>query len=325
MKKINVAIVGGSGLVGEKIVKVLKDEDILNKINLSLYVSSKSAGKMVNYFGEDYELIMLDEKVLKQKYDIVFFSAGDNVSKEWAERFSSTGAYVIDNTNAFRKEKNVPLVVPEININLVTEKTKIISNPNCSTIQLALAVKCLLEFAESQNAEIEKLVVSTYQSVSGAGREAIDDLKNGTNNKFNAPIKDNVFLKIGDINENGFCTEENKIMFELGKILDKKISVCASTVRVPISYCHTESVFAIFSKNVDFNQIKGFFYKKHLKFVDDIMLPADVCGKSTTYICRLRKFSENEIAFFVVADNLLRGAAYNAVLIAKHIINNLLT
>lgn len=325
MKKIKIAIVGGSGLVGENIVKVLKDECILDFSEVTLYVSKNSAGKKINYFGNYYDLVLLDENSLKEKYDIVFFSAGDDVSKNWAERFSENGAFVIDNSNAFRKEKNVPLIVPEINIEKVNKNTKIISNPNCSTIQLTLATKCLLEFAKSQNANLEKIVVSTYQSVSGAGRLALFDLENETNLKIKEPIKNNVLLKIGDIEDNDFCKEENKIMFELCKILDEKISVCASTVRVPISHCHSESVYAKFSKNVDFSQINGFFDKEYLNLQRDIVLPTDVYGKNKTYICRLRKFSECETTFFVIADNLLRGASYNAVLIAKYIIFNLLT
>ena len=324
MKKYELAIVGASGLVGQKIISVLKDYGILNNSNLSLYVSKNSAGKILEIDGEQFDLNLLNENILDKKFDIVFFSAGESVSEKWAKLLVKNGAYVIDNTNAFRRDDSVPLVVPEINIDKINNNTKIISNPNCSTIQLSLAIKSLLDYARYSENEIEKIVVSTYQSVSGAGKEALSDLENNTTIKIKEPIKNNVFLKIGDISENGFCTEENKIMFELNKVCEKNLSICASTVRVPISYCHSESVYVKFSNNVDFNQIFRNYYKYNLKIIDDIIMPKDVVGGYDTYISRLRKFSENEIAFFVVADNLLRGAAYNAVMIAKYILENLI-
>lgn len=325
MDKKSIAIIGGSGLVGQSIIKVLCDENMIENLNITLYVSSKSAGKEICVCGKNYKLRVLDESALSEKYDIVFFSAGDDISEIWAERFADTGAYVIDNSNAFRKKEYVPLVVPEININMINANTKIISNPNCSTIQLALSVDRLIRFAKSQDAEIDKIVVSTYQAVSGAGKEALDELTCEHNNYFNFDIKKNVVLKIGDICENGFCVEENKIMFEINKILQENISICASTVRVPIPNCHSESVYVKFTKNVDFMNIKDYFYTQYLKFEKDIVLQSDVTDSNLTYISRLRKFSDNEITYFVVADNLIRGAAFNAVMISKYILSNLLT
>lgn len=314
MKKFKVAIVGASGLVGEKIIEVLKEEKMLKNVELTLFVSGKSANEEIFIENKRYRFLILCENNINQKFDIVFFSAGEDVSIKWAKEFSMRGAFVIDNSNAFRRDKNIPLVIPEINFQLINLDTKIIANPNCSTIQLALAVFALRDFAK-----INKIVVSTYQSVSGAGKSALNDLFNNTNFEIKEGISGNVIQKIGKISENGFCEEENKIMFELNKILNENYSICANTVRVPISLCHTESVYISFESEIDIKLVKQSFIKHNLVFDENLSLPAEIANTNETHICRLRKFSENEITFFVVADNLRRGAAYNAVLIAKKV------
>lgn len=319
MKKCNLAVVGASGLVGRTILKVLIEENLLEKVNLTLYTSKRSAGKTINLCGKFFNFELLDETALEKNFDIVLFSAGESVSLKWARRFADNGAFVIDNSNAFRRDKGVPLVVPEINIFEVNENTKIIANPNCSTIELALAISCLQVLGK-----IEKIVVSTYQSVSGAGMGGLLDLENNTNEKIKDGINGNVICKIGDIQENEFCTEENKIMFELNKILNKNLSICASTCRVPVPFCHLESVYIKYSKNVDLSLISSIFNNLNVSLNKNISLPSLIADTNRTEVCRLRKFSDSEIAFFVVADNLRRGAGYNAVMIAKYIMEDIL-
>ncbi len=313
---INVAIVGATGLVGETIIKVLEEEGLIKKIRLSLFASDNSHGKLLTIGKIDYRLTSLNEDALRQKFDYVFFSAGDEVSKEWAKKFVKSGSIVIDNSNAFRREKTVPLVVPEINCENIENTPKIISNPNCSTIQLAVVVHRLLEISD-----INKIIVSSYQSVSGAGRPALSDLVLGTNKFFDVKIQNNIIAQIGGVEENGFCTEENKIMFELNKILGTKINILATTVRVPIPYCHGESVYIKFKNKVDINLIKSALRCSHITLLEDeIAFPSIVAGTNQTYICRLRLVKEKELMLFIVADNLRRGAAYNAVETFKRLI-----
>ena len=317
MKKIKIAIVGASGLVGSKIIEILNEENLLKNVELHLFASGNNTNRHLFINNFKYKLKVLTQKNIPDKLDIVFFSAGEDVSKTWAKFFADRGAFVIDNSSTFRKDNAIPLIVPEINFDL--KNSKIISNPNCSTIQLALAINLLQKFGN-----IEKIVVSTYQSVSGAGKKALEDYINKTNFEIKEGISGNVISKIGKISENGFCEEENKIMFELNKILNKNYSICASTVRVPIPFCHTESVYVKFVEKININDIKCDDLN-YIKISDDIVLPSDVANTNVTYIIRLRQFSDKEIAFFVIADNLRRGAAYNAVLIAKKIIDKYFT
>lgn len=321
MKKVKMAIVGASGLVGRTILKILIEENLIDNLELGLYTSKRSAGKSVSILGREFHFELLDENALSCGYEIVMFSAGECVSRAWAKRFTQKGAFVIDNSNAFRRDESVPLVVPEINIFEVKKTTKLISNPNCSTIQLALCVAGLQLLGK-----IEKIVVSTYQSVSGAGKLGLQDLENDTEEKIKGKIKNNVICKIGEIEENDFCTEENKIMFELNKILGKNYSICASTCRVPVPYCHLESVYIKYDKNVNLSLISSIFNNLNvfLEKYDNISLPSKVAETNKTMVCRLRKNSENEISFFCVADNLRRGAGFNAVMIAKYIIEEIL-
>lgn len=317
MKKFNLAIVGASGLVGKTIIKILGEEGLLSKFDITLYVSDKSAGKVLIFKDFAKELIKLDETAKSKHFDIVLMSAGDDISYEYAESFARNGAYVIDNSNAFRRYKNVPLVVPEINVSEIKPETKIISNPNCSTIQLAVVIDKLLKLSD-----IKKIVVSTYQSVSGAGSEALLDLENGTNHVITEGIKDNVVAYIGNFQKNGFCTEEDKMMFETNKILSKNISLCATTVRVPVPYCHSESIFVEFENEVQAKNVEEILKCDYISVSSRKVFSLDECADSNlTYVCRIRNFSEKEVSLFIVADNLRRGAAYNAVMIAKHLID----
>lgn len=319
MKKYKVAIIGASGLVGQKIIQVLIEEKLIEKMQITLYVSEKSVGKSLNIGKYYFKYQLLDNNILNEKFNIAFFSAGESISKIWAEKLSKAGCYIIDNTNAFRKEPYIPLVVPEINIDKINYNTKIIANPNCSTIQLAIIIDRLLKLQK-----IKTIIVSTYQSVSGAGKDALKDLEKDTNFYFKEGIKNNLILKIGEIDDNNFCQEENKIMFELNKILNSNINIYASAVRVPIPYCHTESVYVKFSKKINIDKLLNSLKVPYIKIDNDISIPLKIADTNLTHICRIRKASNCELLFFIVADNLRRGAAYNAVKIAEHIINNFL-
>ena len=318
MRKLKIGIIGATGLVGQMFINVLKEEKFFSKVELFLISSEKSAGKRMVVGGEECKIYSLNKSCLDLHLDIAIFSAGDEISKIWAELFCQNGTFVIDNTNAFRKIENVPLVVPEINHELI-KNNKIISNPNCSTIELAVVLDLFKDVED-----IEQVVVSTYQSVSGAGKKALNDLLHHKNECFAKGINKNVIPVIGDVQSNGFCTEENKIMFELNKILQTKINVYAMSVRVPVPYCHGESVFVKFKNNVNIDLLKKKLSESENVIFDDndVFVPTECYNSNKTYVCRLKQCSEKEFMFFVVADNLRRGAAFNAFEIMKCVIEN---
>ena len=311
---IKLGVVGATGLVGLKILEVLKEENLLEDVELFLIASEKSANKKMWIYGKVFDIFELNEKCLEKHFDVVMFSAGESVSLKWAKAFADKGAFVIDNSNAFRRIENIPLVVPEINGDEISSKTKIISNPNCSTIQLVIALN---EILKVQN--VTKVVVSTYQSVSGAGKKAFFDYKYHTKDYFEKGIVENVIPCIGDMFEDGCCLEEKKIQFETNKILKTDFDVVATSVRVPVPYCHGESVYVELDGEVNIEEIEEVLNQKEYIKVGDMFLPTDCENTNLTYVCRLRKVSANGIAFFVIADNLRRGAAFNAVEIYKKI------
>lgn len=311
MKKL--AIVGATGLVGQTVLRVLKEENLIDKFEINLIVSNKSAGKVMVFNDKHYQLIELSNDVFELGFDYAIFLTSEDISREWIPKFVKVGTKVIDNSCAFRMDKDVPLVVPEINLGDIKKTDKFIANPNCSTIQL---VVCLDRLRENT---IKKVIVSSYQSVSGAGKEALFDLEEDTNNVFECGIKDNVIAKIGDINKNGYSSEENKIMNETLKILHNNFDIYATAVRVPISFCHGESVYVEFEKPIDLNLIKKQLSCDYLLLTDELFYPKNCKGTNLTYICRLRKAGKKAIQFFVIADNLRRGAAYNAVKILEKI------
>lgn len=312
MKKL--AIVGATGLVGQTVLKVLKEENLLDEFELYLIVSSNSAGKVMVFNEKHYRLFELSNEIVKLQFDYAIFLTSEEISKEWIPKFTDVGTIVIDNSCGFRMDNDVALVVPEINLSDIKETDKLIANPNCSTIQL---VVCLDKLKENK---IKKVIVSSYQSVSGAGKEALWDLEEETNNVFECGIKNNFIAKIGEIKENGYCSEENKIMNETLKILHADFEIYATTVRVPINFCHGESVFVEFENDVDLLKIKERLKCNHILLSDDLFYPKTCVGTNLTYVCRLRKAGKNAIQFFVIADNLRRGAAFNAVEILKNII-----
>ena len=316
MKVLKLGIVGASGLVGQTILNVLKEENMINLFELYLITSDSSAGKNIVYDGKIYKYILLDKNCLNLKLDFVIFSAGDVISKLWAKDFAERGTYVIDNSNAFRREEETPLIVPEINIKKITKNNKIISNPNCSTIQLAIVLDKLLNLSQ-----INKIIINSYQSVSGAVKDALDDLYYGSHKKFKVNIRDNIIAKIGEIEENDYCTEENKIIFETKKILNQEFSIYATAVRVPLDFCHGESVYIEFSQKVDILDIKNMLKCNYIVVSDEIIHNIDSKNKNLTFVFRVRKAGDNGIMLFIMADNLRRGAAYNAVMILKHLVN----
>lgn len=308
---MKIAVVGASGLVGRKILKLLG-----NKYEIDAFCSSRSEGLVI----EGHTLKKLTQENI-DAYDFALFSAGSDVSKKWAENFIKKGATVIDNSNAFRRNKNVPLIVPEININTINKSTKIIANPNCSTIQLALPLYHL-----NKVNKIKKVIVSTYQSASGAGQKGLDDLNNKTTNKFPYILYDELIPQIDTTLKNGYTLEEDKIVFELRKILNlPKLKVTATAVRVPIQYCHGESVHITFKHSISVDKVKSTLENARgitvLDNTKENIYPLTSIAKNTNniYVGRIRKDlnQKNSICMWIVADNLMKGASANAIQILK--------
>lgn len=315
MKKLG--IIGATGMVGSAILNCLLKERLLDKFELFMFVSDKSAGKVLVFNEKHYPLFKLDDDLINFHLDYAIFLTGEDVSLVWVEKFVKTGVKVIDNSCAFRLCDGVPLIVPEINIGIMKEDDKIVANPNCSTIQLVVVLDRLLKLSK-----IKKVVVSSYQSVSGAGRDALLDLQNQTKNYFDCGIVDNIIPQIGALEVNGNSKEENKIINETKKILDCNFDVFATAVRVPISYCHGESVFVEFENDVDLAEVKSALTCDYIKLSDDLFYPTECVNSNDTFVCRLRKMGKNVIQMFIVADNLRRGAAYNAIKILEYIAKN---
>ena len=326
---MNIAIVGATGNVGRKLLEVLE------KLNfefdqLYLIASDKSIGKKVNFKNKDYSLVGLNDFDFS-KVQIAFFSAGSEIAEKWAP-IAAKKTIVIDNSKHFRMDKDVPLIVPEVNPeSLAQYKNKnIIANANCSTIQLVLALKPLHD-----QFKIKRVVTSTYQSVSGGGKnhmmELEDQTKSVLENKkvqsknFTKQIAFNVIPHIDSFMTDGSTKEEWKMVVETKKILDPSINLTATCVRVPVFVGHSESVNVEFENNIDLGKVKNCLTNAPgCKVVDEhidggYITPAEIDGDFTTYISRIRedKTQKNSINMWVVSDNLLKGAALNAVQIAQ--------
>lgn len=323
---MKIAIVGATGMVGRKMIEVLEEFNMTKDNDFYLYASKKSAGTKLFVGDKSVKVMELTEQNIKP-VDIALFSAGSSVSQKFAKKFAKKGAYVIDNSSAFRRIKSVPLVVPEINANSITTKTKIIANPNCSTIQLVLPL-----FALDKACPIKRVVVSTYQAVSGAGINGVLDLQNGTTNKFIYPIKDNLIPQIDVFKTNLYTMEEDKVIFETQKILNKKIAITATAVRVPVKNAHSESVNVEFKKRISLEKVKSCLKTtKGITVYDDVQkekYPMPIIADNTDeiYVGRIRKDNsqKNTYNMFIVADNIRKGAATNAVQIAKYIFKEIL-
>ena len=326
---MNVAIVGATGNVGRKLLEVL--EKLNFKFDqLYLIASDKSIGKKVNFKNKDYSLVGLNDFDFS-KVQIAFFSAGSAIAEKWAP-IAAKKTIVIDNSKHFRMDKDIPLIVPEVNPeSLAQYKNKnIIANANCSTIQLVLALKPLHD-----QFKIKRVVTSTYQSVSGGGKNHMIELEEQTKSvlekkkvkskNFTKQIAFNVIPHIDSFMTDGSTKEEWKMVVETKKILDASINLTATCVRVPVFIGHSESVNIEFENNIDLEKIKNCLKNASgCKVVDEhidggYITPAEIDGDFTTYISRIRvdNTQKNSINMWVVSDNLLKGAALNAVQIAK--------
>lgn len=334
MKKFNIAVVGATGMVGNKFLEVLTERQLPVE-NYYLFASSRSAGKQVDFMGKPHTVIELNEDnvmALKGKVDFALFSAGASTSREFAPVFVNAGAVVVDNSSQWRMNDDVPLVVPEVNPEDVKWNKGIIANPNCSTIQAVVALKPLYD-----TFGIKRVVYSTYQAVSGAGVAGYDDLKNGINGespkKFPYPIAFNMLPHIDVFMEDGYTKEEWKMVEETKKILhDQYLKVTATTVRVPVFHGHSESINVEFkkpcTKEAIFKAFEGF---PNLIVMDDTAnnvypMPIFAENHDEVYVGRIRvdKSVDSGANIWVVADNIRKGAATNAVQIVQLLIDNAL-
>ena len=320
---MNLAIVGATGLVGKTFLEILEERNFLyNKIYL--VASKSSAGKQIKFKNKNHVVLTIDD-ILDKKIDLAFFSAGSDVSKKWAPILADKGCKVIDNSSYWRMCSKHKLVVPEINSNVLTNEDKIIANPNCSTIQLLMILHPV-----HKKYNIQRVIVSTYQSVSGTGQNAVKQLENeerGINHDrcYQHQIHRNVIPQCDDFEENGYTKEEMKLVNETQKILDKKILVSATAVRVPVLRGHSESVNIKCSKSIDICELKKLLNSTEgVSFIDEdnslkYPMPLDSEGTDQVYIGRLRKdlTQENCINAWIVSDNLRKGAALNAVQIGE--------
>ena len=326
----NVAIVGATGMVGRKFIEVLQQRNFPVN-NMYFYASKKSAGSILHFKECDITVEELcEENIKNKKIDFALFSAGGDVSKNFAPVFESYGATVIDNSSAWRMDPSVPLVVPEVNPEDINWNKGIIANPNCSTIQAVVALKPLYD-----KYGIKRIVYSTYQAVSGAGMGGFSDLLEGVKGqpprKFPHPIAGNIIPHIDVFLDNGYTKEEMKMVNETQKILhDNNIKITATTARVPVYYGHSESINAELNNSFNVEDIfKLYANAKGVVLRDDVKnlvypMPIEAAGHDEVYVGRIRRdFSvENGLNLWVVADNIRKGAASNAIQIAECIINS---
>jgi len=330
---MNIAIVGATGNVGRKTLEVLEKKE-LSIDNLYLVASSKSAGKKISFKGKEHEIFDL-ENFDFSKVKIAFFAAGGKISEKFAEK-AAKHCLVIDNSSFYRMDQDVPLIVPQVNSDdLKNIKKNIIANPNCSTAQLVIALKPLHDLFV-----IKRIVVSTYQSVSGGGKAPMDELieqtklvldgKLVTSKNFTKQIAFNAIPHIDIFSDDGYTKEELKMTNETKKILDRKIDLTATCVRLPISVSHSESVNLQFEKSFSIEKVKDALNNfDGCKVIDErvdggYVTPLEAEGKDETFVSRIRedKTIKNGLNLWIVSDNLLRGAALNAVEIAETLIKN---
>ena len=326
---MKVAVVGATGMVGEVMRKVLAERNF----PLTEFIpvaSERSVGKEIDFNGEKYKVVGLQTAV-ETKPDIAIFSAGGQTSLDWAPKFAEVGTVVIDNSSAWRMDPTKKLVVPEINANELTKHDKIIANPNCSTIQLVLALAPLHE-----KYKMKRVVVSTYQSVSGTGVKAVQQLENEINGikgemAYPYPISRNALPHCDVFEENGYTKEEMKLAREPQKIFnDRTFSVTATAVRIPTSGGHSESVNVEFENDFDLQDVRKLLSQTPGVIVQDntdtntYPMPIYANGKDDVFVGRIRRdeTQPNTLNMWIVADNLRKGAATNAVQIAEYLVNN---
>lgn len=330
MKKANVAIVGATGMVGRTFLKVLEERKFPID-NLYLFASRKSAGKNVKFLDRDIIVEELNEDSFKRDIDIALFSAGAEISKKYAPIAKENGVIVVDNSSAWRMDKDIPLVVPEVNPDDVKWNSGIIANPNCSTIQSVVPLKVLHDAYK-----IKRIVYSTYQAVSGSGVGGVEDLDNtvkgGENKKYPYKIAYNCLPHIDNFMDNGYTKEEIKMIEETKKILnDYDLRITATTVRVPVKYGHSISINVEFEKEFKleevfelFNNAEGIILQDDVK--NNIYPMAINCeGKDEVFVGRIRRdYSlDSGLNLWVVADNIRKGAATNTVQIAEILVKEM--
>ena len=327
MKKYNVAVVGATGLVGQTFLKVLKERNFPIE-NLYLYASSRSAGKLINFNGKDYTIIELKDENIREDLDVALFSAGGDISLEFAPKFKAKGALVVDNSSAWRMNKDIPLVVPEANPEALENHNGIIANPNCSTIQVMPVLKVLHE-----KYGLKRVVYSTYQAVAGSGQKGIDDLeanlKGESSKGYPHQIAFNLIPHIDAFLDNGYTKEEIKMIEETRKILGiPNLKVTATCVRVPVKMGHAVSINVELENSFKLEDvIKAFEEKEGVIVRDDVKnniypMPIEAEDTDEVYVGRIRRDEsiDNGLNLWVVADNIRKGAATNTIQIAETLI-----
>jgi aspartate-semialdehyde dehydrogenase len=324
---MKVAVVGATGLVGTVMLKVLEERNF-PATELIPVASQKSVGKELTFKGKSYKVVGLQDAV-NLRPDIALFSAGGSTSKEWAPKFAEVGTFVIDNSSAWRMYPDKKLVVPEINAHLLTKEDKIIANPNCSTIQLVVALNPL-----HKKYKIKRLVVSTYQSVTGTGVKAVEQLMDERAGKeakmaYPYPIDFNCFPHGGDFLENGYTTEEQKLIDETRKIMgDDSIMVSPTVVRIPVVGGHSEAVNIEFENEYKLEDVVNLLKNSEGITLQDTPsenvypMPKYAKGKDDVFVGRIRRDNSqpNSLNLWVVSDNLRKGAATNTIQIAEYLI-----
>jgi len=327
MKNYKLAIVGATGLVGRTALKVL-EEYSLHISEYVLLASSRSAGNTIQFQGKDYIIQELTETSFDQGFDFAIFCAGGDISKQYAPIAVEKGCIVIDNSSAFRMNEDVPLVVPEVNLEEIPNHKGIIANPNCSTIQAVVPLKVL-----DKRYKIKRIIYSTYQAVSGAGQKGVEDLMNGLNGgepqNFPHQIVDNCIPHIDSFLENGYTKEEMKMVNETRKILKRPdLKITATTVRVPVINSHSECINVEFENDFDTNELTDLLRNSEGIIVkDDVSnniypLAREATGRNEVFVGRIRRDESIPygINFWCVADNVRKGAATNAVQILEKLI-----
>lgn len=327
---MKIAIVGVTGLVGGVMQEVLANSSI-EVTELIPVASARSVGKIITFKGKEYKVVSMEDGIAARP-DIALFSAGGGTSKAWAPKFAEVGTFVIDNSSAWRMDDDKLLVVPEINAKLITEKDRIIANPNCSTIQLVVALHDL-----HRAFEIDRMVISTYQSVTGTGVNAVKQLEDERNTgtaeapAYPHPIDKNCFPHGGDFLENGYTTEEMKLVHETRKIYGSPdIKVTATVVRIPVVGGHSEAVNLTFKKPIQMEEVIRILENTPGVTIQDnpanneYPMPLYAHGKDDVFVGRIRKdiSQENAIDLWIVSDNLRKGAATNAIQIAEYLVDH---
>lgn len=326
---MKLALVGATGMVGEVMLKVLAERNFpLDE--LLLVASERSVGKEISFKDKTYKVIGLEEAVAA-KPNIALFSAGGNTSLEWAPKFAEVGTTVIDNSSAWRMDQDIKLIVPEINAHLLTKNDKIIANPNCSTIQLVMALAPL-----HKKYKMKRVVVSTYQSVSGTGLKAVQQMENeiaGIKSEmaYPYPIHLNALPHCDDFEENGYTKEEMKLAREPQKILnDRTFSITATAVRIPTSGGHSEAVNVEFENDFELGDIRKMLHQTPGITLQDntdtntYPMPIYAAGKDEVFVGRVRRdeTQPNTLNMWIVCDNLRKGAATNTIQIAEYLVAN---